>query len=80
MQYTLRNIPARLDDALREKARAENKSLNQVAVEALMVSLGVAGRAVKQRDLGDIAGSWEADPEVDRALADQRRVDPELWR
>jgi len=81
MQYTLRNIPPALDAALRRKAREEGRSLNQVAVEALMRALGLGGEEpVRHRDLADVAGTWDADPAVDDALEDQRRIDPELWR
>lgn len=34
----------------------------------------------KRRELGDIAGTWKADRAVDAALADQDRVDEDLWR
>ncbi len=80
MQYTLRNIPARLDEALRRRAREEHKSLNEVAIDALTAALGMAGQPVKHRELGDIVGTWQEDPELERALADQRKIDPELWR
>ncbi len=36
--------------------------------------------AAHRRDLSDIAGAWIEDPEVDRALEEQRKIDPELWR
>jgi hypothetical protein len=80
MQYTLRNIPKALDEALRRRAREENKSLNEVAVDALMRALGLRGQPARQRDLSDIAGGWHPDSETDRALEEQRRIDPELWR
>lgn len=80
MQYTLRNIPKALDEALRRRARQEGKSLNEVAIEALMRALGMTGTPVRHRDLGDVAGSWESDPEMDRALEEQRRIDPDLWQ
>ena len=80
MQYTLRNVPSSLDDALRSLAREEGKSLNQVTLEALERSLGLAGEPLKRRDLSDVAGSWHEDPEFDRALEDQRCVEPEVWR
>lgn len=80
MQYTLRNIPAYLDEALRRRAQEQGKSLNEVTLEALLSGLGLIGKPVKHRDLGDIAGTWVDDPEVDEALAQQRRIDPELWR
>jgi plasmid stability protein len=80
MQYTLRNIPPLLDQALRSRAREEGKSLNEVAIELLLVGAGLMGEPIKRRDLSDIAGTWAADPEIDEALEDQRRIDPELWR
>ncbi len=80
MQYTLRKIPADLDRALREAAREQHKSLNQVAVEAMQRAIGVAEeKPIKRRDLTDIVGTWTADPVIDAALEDQRRVDPESW-
>ncbi len=80
MQYTLRNIPDPLDAALRERARRERKSLNQVAVEALMAAAGLVGAPIRQRDLSDVVGSWVEDPAIDAALEEQRQVDPEMWR
>ncbi len=80
MQYTLRKIPARLDEALRRRAREQNKSLNEVAIDALMRAFGLAGQPVKHRELADIVGTWQEDPELERAFADQRKVDPELWQ
>ena len=80
MQYTIRNIPESLDVALRERARQEDKSLNQVAVEALASALGLGSESVRSRDLEDLAGTWEDDPEFDRAIADQDAIDDELWK
>ncbi|MES1245937.1 MAG: hypothetical protein ABUT39_30295 [Acidobacteriota bacterium] len=80
MQYTLRNIPPQLDEALRAKAREKGKSLNDVTLEALLAGVGLAGQRVKHRDLSDIAGSWISDPATDEALSEQRQIDPELWR
>jgi plasmid stability protein len=80
MQYTIRNIPESLDVALRERARQEHKSLNQVAVEALTSALGLGSESVRSRNLEDLAGTWEDDPEFDRAIADQDAIDDELWK
>ncbi len=78
MQYTLRKIPPELDRVLRETAKEQRKSLNQVAVEALQRAAGVSGgEPVKRRDLADVVGTWVADPLIDAALEDQRRVEPE---
>lgn len=80
MQYTIRNIPPDVDRALRRRAREEARSLNEVAVDALRRALGLAEEPVTQRDLKDIQGTWVDDPETDAALAEQRQIDPELWR
>jgi len=80
MQYTLRNIPRHVDEALRRRARRERKSLNQVAIEALSDALGLDAQPVKRRDLSDIAGSWQADPVIEAALDEQRQIDEEMWR
>jgi hypothetical protein len=80
MQYTIRRIPAALDNALRQRARASSKSLNQAAVDALAEGTGMAGKPRKRRDLHDIAGTWKPDKAVDRALAAQDQVDAGLWR
>lgn len=80
MQYTIRGIPTVIDAAVRERAEAEGKSLNEVAVEALAEGLGLGGGEVVRRDLSDIAGTWKRDRAVEAALAAQDRVDEDLWK
>lgn len=80
MQYTIRGIPPAVDNALRERARAAGKSLNEAAVDALAEGSGMAGAPRRPRDLADIAETWKAEKAVESALADQDRVDEDLWR
>ncbi len=80
MQYTLRNIPRRLDQALRRKAKAEGVSLNEIALTVLAQGLDVEAEPVVYRDLENIAGSWIGDPETERTLAEQDQIDPEMWK
>lgn len=80
MQYTIRGIPPAVDQALRKRARSSGKSLNEAAIEALAEGVGVAGAPRKRRDLSDIVGTWVEDPEFDAAIADQRRIDDDLWK
>jgi hypothetical protein len=79
MQYTIRDVPHRLDVELRERARRENKSLNQVAIEAMAQGLGLAGTKSPRRSLQDVAGTWSKDAALERALSEQDRVDPKMW-
>ena len=80
MQYTLRNVPAELDKALRARAQREGKSLNEITLEALCRDAGLSGDQPKRRDLSFISGTWIDDPETDKALADQRLIDESIWR
>ena len=80
MQYTIRGVPAALDAALRQRARARGTSLNEAAVDALIEGAGLTGAPRKRRHLGDIAGSWKTDKAVESALAAQDQVDEDLWK
>lgn len=80
MQYTIRGIPPAVDQALRKRARSTGKSLNEAAIEALAEGVGVAGAPRKRRDLTDLLGSWKPDQEFLDAIADQRRIDDDLWK
>lgn len=80
MQYTIRNIPESLDEALRKVARERGKSLNEVTIEALARGAGITGERTRQRDLGDISGTWRKDAAFDSALAAQDTIDEEMWR
>ncbi len=75
VQYTIRDVPPAVDRALRQRARERGRSMNEVAREGL----GVEAQAAPYTDLDAFFGSWVADPAVDRALADQRRIDEDMW-
>ena len=82
---TLRNLPRELDRVIRRRAKETGASLNKTVIRVLEESLlGKGGKPHrrKYRDLAAFAGSWtreEAD-EFDRHLAEQRQIDPELWK
>jgi hypothetical protein len=80
MQYTLRGIPPALDEAIRERARVEGKSINEIAVAALADGVGLGAEDIVRRDLSDIVGMWVEEAEVEAALSAQDRVDESLWR
>ena len=80
MQYTIRRIPKVVDAALRRRARAEGRSLNAVAVDALVSGSGATGHHDVRRDLTGVAGTWREDREMAAALRDQDRIDESLWK
>ena len=79
-QLTIRRVPERVKKLLKELARREDKSLNQVSLEILERGLGLTGEEIVYHDLDDLAGTWVDDPEFDKAVEEQHRVDPELWK
>ena len=54
--------------------------MNQVAVEVLAEGLGLLDQVKKRRSVRDLVGARPKDPELESALEDQRRIDPDLWR
>lgn len=78
-QYTIRNVPPRVHRALRKKAADRGVSLNTLLVQALQAEVGDEGEPQEHHDLEDLFSSWVHDKAVDRALAEQRKVDPKDW-
>jgi plasmid stability protein len=80
MQYTLRNIPKHIDRALRERARASGKSLNEAAIEALQRGLDLNAESKRSSDLDWFLGSGGLEPKVLRAIAEHDEVHPDDWK
>jgi len=58
MQFTIHDLPADLDRAIRERARSQNKSMDEVMIEALQRAFDARGEMLPpRRDLSGIAGS-----------------------
>ena len=51
-----------------------------VVIGALKHGAEATAAQRKRRDLGDVAGQWKADKDVESALAAQDKPDEELWR
>lgn len=80
MQYTIRNIPKHVDEALRRRAAEQGKSLNEVAIEAIVGGLEASGTSIPKRDLSDFAGTWVDDPEFWKIIEEQQQIDPDMWK
>jgi hypothetical protein len=79
-QYTIRNVPDRVDRSLRKRVKETGQSFNQVVLDALTIGVGEASRP--KRDLSEVVGSLsrkEAE-RMDGEVRRQRQIDPELWR
>ena len=82
---TLRNLSPEVVRIIRKRATERKTSINKVVAGILEEGLGLAGsgdRPAVHHDLDHFAGRWtkkEADA-INRDLAGQRHIDPELWR
>jgi plasmid stability protein len=80
IQYTIRQIPERLDFLIKERATREGKSVNETVLDVLKTGLGVSDEPVRYSDLDDLAGTWVHDPEFDKAIEEMDRIDSEMWK
>ena len=78
-QYTIRNIPIRVDRVLRHRAKQAGKSFNEVAVEALALGAGQLVRP--HRDFSFIINSLSSleATGLEAEIKSQRQIDPKLW-
>ncbi len=81
---TLRGASPALEQAIRERASASGLSLNKTVLRMLEESLGRQTGCTRRlhHDLDHLAGTWsqEETEAFEADLADQRKVDPELWK
>jgi plasmid stability protein len=79
MRITIENIPDELEKALRLRAEAEGKSVNQLALEALQAAAGMAEDG-KKRDFSGVAGSWVEEPVFSQVRNAHEQIDPDRWK
>ena len=81
---TLRNLPPKVAETIRRRARDKRVSVNKAVIGLLEELAGVGGKkpAPRHHDLDALAGSWtKAEAAAfDKALAKQRTIDPALWK
>lgn len=81
---TLRNLPPKVAQTIRQRARDKRVSVNKAVIGLLEEQAGVGGKkpTPQYHDLDALAGSWtKAEATAfDKALARQRTIDPALWK
>lgn len=78
---TIRNVPARLADAIDREKRRRDASLNSTVLALLSSSLGVSGAGHRTNGLAELAGNWTAEElcEFETAVAPLETVDDDMW-
>jgi hypothetical protein len=80
IQYTIRQIPLEVNEAVREYSVREGCSLNQAVLQVLRKGSGLADERVVHHDLDFMANTWVADKKCDEALRGFDRIDEGLWK
>jgi hypothetical protein len=86
---TLRKLPPRVAEAVRKRAAEQKTSLNRAVIGLLEESASIAAGSAsaagatkeERHELDALCGAWSPSEarNFDRALADLRRLDPDLW-
>lgn len=66
-QYTIRSIPTKLDQVLRQRSKVTGKSLNEVVIATLEKGAGVSSNATFN-DLDWFIGSKSLDSSFDKGI------------
>jgi hypothetical protein len=82
---TLRNLPPELVRVIRQKANEKRTSVNKAVISLLEESVGIRRKEKDtslHHDLDALAGTWtkEEAEGFEKALAQQRAIDPDLWK
>ena len=78
IQYTIRNVPEEVDEALRLRAKKNKQSFNTTVLDTLSRNTNTNKKKVKT-DLDWFYGSGDIGKEELEAFAAQRVVDTESW-
>jgi hypothetical protein len=74
-------LPADLEQKLRERAAAAHVSVDEFVAAAIRERVGATESTTRpKRDLSGIFDGTPLEPEVLQALEDQRQIDPEMWK
>ena len=81
---TVRNLPPELARLIRQRAKRDKVSLNRVVINLLEEATGLGRRPREEvhTDLDRFFGcvSKEEAEELDHAIWEQRRIEPEMWK
>lgn len=80
IQYTVRDVPQNVDEALRKNCLREGCSLNNYVVDILKKGAGLSDKPLLFHDLDFMAGTWVKDQACEQALEEFNRIDEDMWK
>ena len=79
IQYTIRNIPAPVDQVIRKRAAQSGKSFNQTVVELLSMQTFGTVNPPNEADFDWLFGLNTLDEKFDLAIKEISAIDEKLW-
>jgi hypothetical protein len=81
---TIRGVDQDVAEKLKDTAKKQSKSVNQLTIELIRSGLGLTKKKQFTReydDLDGLFGKWSEEEfrAIDAKIAHERKVDPELW-
>ena len=81
---TVRGVESVLAEKLKQAARKEGKSVNQLVLDTIRLHLGIKKKkrfTVIHHDMDDLFGRWSEDEfeRIQGKIDSERRIDGELW-
>ena len=82
---TIRGLDPLLIDKLKENAKNQNQSLNQLVMDVLKANVGLKKQkkfTVQYHDLDHLFGRWSAKEfdKIQTQIDTERKIDEELWK
>ena len=81
---SVRGVPPEVARVIRRKADETGESVNRIVIRLLEEGAGTGKKRkpVLHHDLDGLIGAWSREEarSFNRALEDQRKIDPELWK
>lgn len=80
VQYTIRGIPKDVDAMIRKRAVREGKSFNKTVVDIIQAEVTGSATLPTATIFDKLRGANLLDAGFDEAIADQSRIEPDLWK
>jgi predicted CopG family antitoxin len=82
---TIRGIDATVSEKLKQTAKKEGKSINQLVLDLIRQNVGMQKKKKFTRqydDLDHLFGKWSGAEfeKIKSLIENQRKIDPELWQ
>ena len=74
MTLIIDHLPESLTQTLKDRAKVEGRTVQEIALDAIVRGLDVG---VPKINLNGVVGTWVEDPLFDEAMKDFERVEPE---